>query len=126
MRLLPLSKDLLHFELSTETLVRRCQQQLDYTGILNEWPTAEKKGVLDREDLELNAPLLIGAGSETTATTMSGATLALVETRLIMARLLFEFDVTLMPESGGWSDQRSYAVWEKPPLMAKLRPVQRV
>ncbi|KAL5393532.1 hypothetical protein DPSP01_000346 [Paraphaeosphaeria sporulosa] len=74
MRLLPLSKDLLHFELSTETLVRRCQQQLDYTGILNEWPTAEEKGVLDREDLELNAPLLIGAGSETTATTMSGAT----------------------------------------------------
>lgn len=50
--------------------------------------------------------------------------LALVEMQLIMARLLFDFDLELLPEADGWVDQRSYAVWEKPPLMVRLRPVK--
>ncbi|KAJ4354413.1 uncharacterized protein N0V89_006149 [Didymosphaeria variabile] len=261
MRLLPkriLNKGLLHFEMSKEKLARRRQRQLDYTDFLSGWISAEEKGILDPEDLEMNVPLLIGAGSETTATLLSGATyligkdprvyrilveeirsafqtkedirmdrlpelkylsavldealrlypptptnrvrllppqgmtiegqyvpgntlvginfyaafrsesnfhrgeefvpervlrderaddewshdrrdvlqpfsygprncigrhLALVEMRLIMARLLYEFDVEIMPENEDWLDQKSYAVWEKPPQMVRLRPV---
>ncbi|KAF9740873.1 hypothetical protein PMIN06_010568 [Paraphaeosphaeria minitans] len=102
-----LSKGLLYFELSKDKLARRRQRRLDYIDILSGWLAAEEKGALDGEDLKLNVPLLMGAGRETTAMARSGATyfigrtrgcsLALVEMRLIMARLLFEFDVEIMP-----------------------------
>ncbi|KAL1599753.1 hypothetical protein SLS60_007557 [Paraconiothyrium brasiliense] len=77
MRLLPkrlTSKSQVHFELSKEKLARRRQRHLDYTDFLSGWISAEEKGIIDAEDLELNVPLLIGAGSETTATLLSGAT----------------------------------------------------
>ncbi|KAF1968410.1 cytochrome P450 [Bimuria novae-zelandiae CBS 107.79] len=49
--------------------------------------------------------------------------LALVEMRLIMARLLSEFDFEILPKSDRWIDQKSYVVWAKPLLMVRLRPV---
>lgn len=44
--------------------------------------------------------------------------------RLIMAHLLFEFDLELQKESGTWLDQKVYTSWEKKPLMVKLHPVR--
>ena len=46
--------------------------------------------------------------------------------RLILAKVVYNFDMALAEESRGWMDNpRSYAVWEKPDLMVHLTPVKR-
>jgi hypothetical protein len=45
--------------------------------------------------------------------------------RLILARVLWNFDLELMKESWNWNDQKIYALWEKGPMMVKLTPVSR-
>lgn len=45
--------------------------------------------------------------------------------RLIMAHLLFNFDLELMPESNNWLDQKVFTTWEKKELMVKMIPVKR-
>ncbi|KAI3324168.1 putative P450 monooxygenase [Xylariaceae sp. AK1471] len=53
-----------------------------------------------------------------------GRNLAYVEMKLVMAKLLWHFDLEQrFPDN--WGDQRAYLVWEKPPMMVKLKPVQR-
>lgn len=42
--------------------------------------------------------------------------------RLILAQVLWNFDLELMPESADWSRQKVYAIWEKSPLYVKLKP----
>ncbi|GFF58286.1 probable sterigmatocystin biosynthesis P450 monooxygenase stcF [Aspergillus lentulus] len=49
-----------------------------------------------------------------------GRNLAFAEMRLILARLLWNFDLELCEESLSWVDQRAYTIWEKPPLMCRL------
>ena len=45
--------------------------------------------------------------------------------RLIMARLIWNFDLELAAGSEEWgTEQRAYLVWEKGPLMVKLTPVE--
>lgn len=44
--------------------------------------------------------------------------------RLIMAHLLFEFDLELQQGSGAWLDQKVYTSWEKKPLMVKLHSIR--
>lgn len=48
------------------------------------------------------------------------SSLAYAEMRLIMARLLWNFDISLSEESLKWDDQRSYSIWQKEPLMIRL------
>jgi len=43
--------------------------------------------------------------------------------RLIMAKVLYAFDFELGAESEGWMDQDTYILWQKKPLMCKLRAV---
>lgn len=45
--------------------------------------------------------------------------LAYAEMELIMAKLLFNFDLELV-DGDGWADQKSYTIWEKNPLNVKL------
>lgn len=45
--------------------------------------------------------------------------------RLILARLLWNFDLELMPESRNWNDQKIYTLWEKGAMDVKLTPVSR-
>ncbi|KAI8951619.1 putative P450 monooxygenase [Xylaria longipes] len=53
-----------------------------------------------------------------------GRNLAYVEMKLVMAKLLWHFDLEQrFPDN--WGDQRAYLVWEKPPMMVKLKPVRR-
>ena len=53
-----------------------------------------------------------------------GRTLAYAEMRLILARMLFEFDLELMESSRSWlEDLKNFAFWQKDPLMVKLKPV---
>ncbi|KAI0594819.1 P450 monooxygenase No.1 [Biscogniauxia sp. FL1348] len=55
-----------------------------------------------------------------------GKNLAYAEMRLILAKLLFNFDVALDPSSRDWlSSQKAYVVWDKPQLNVKLTPVVR-
>ncbi|CAG8957787.1 hypothetical protein HYFRA_00000125 [Hymenoscyphus fraxineus] len=48
--------------------------------------------------------------------------LANAEMRLVLARILWAFDLELQPESKNWMDQRAFALWEKPALMVKITP----
>ncbi|KAJ5629034.1 hypothetical protein N7490_011262 [Penicillium lividum] len=49
-----------------------------------------------------------------------GRNLAYIEMRLILSRLLWNFDLRLCEESAAWYDQRAYTAWEKPSLMCSL------
>ncbi|KAF2965734.1 hypothetical protein GQX73_g7855 [Xylaria multiplex] len=53
-----------------------------------------------------------------------GRNMAYAEMRLVMARLIWHFDVE-SATTGDWMDQRVFLVWEKGPLHIKLRPVAR-
>jgi len=54
-----------------------------------------------------------------------GKNLAYAEMRLILTRVLWRFDLELLPESRGWYSQRVFGLWEKGGMMVKLTPVQR-
>lgn len=55
-----------------------------------------------------------------------GKNLAYAEMRLIMSRLLWNFDLELVDGYENWdSEQRIHFIWEKGPLMVKLIPRQR-
>ncbi|KAL9097591.1 MAG: hypothetical protein Q9165_000487 [Trypethelium subeluteriae] len=54
-----------------------------------------------------------------------GRNLAYVEMRLILARVLWNFDLEMMPESENWTDQKCFILWEKNPLYVKLTPANR-
>lgn len=54
-----------------------------------------------------------------------GKNMAYHEIRLMVTKLLWNFDFALAPESVGWTKQRVYSLWEKHPLMMILMPVER-
>ncbi|GKU05128.1 unnamed protein product [Fusarium langsethiae] len=54
-----------------------------------------------------------------------GKNLAYVEMRLLLTRLLWKFDVEIMPESREWREQNIYLLWEKGSLQVKLTEVVR-
>lgn len=50
------------------------------------------------------------------------SSLAYVEMRIILARMVFNFDMELDPASSDWMNQDAFILWEKPELMVKLTP----
>lgn len=47
--------------------------------------------------------------------------LSYVEMRLVLARLLFKFDLKLMEETHDWVERgKAYNIWWKPPLKVQL------
>ncbi|KAJ6002943.1 hypothetical protein N7451_005490 [Penicillium sp. IBT 35674x] len=48
--------------------------------------------------------------------------LAYVEMRLILARMIINFEMELAEPGFDWINQKVYKLWEKPPLMLKLIP----
>jgi hypothetical protein len=46
------------------------------------------------------------------------------EMRLIIAKVLYNFDLQLCPESQDWMEQPVYILWEKQSLMVKVSPVK--
>lgn len=55
-----------------------------------------------------------------------GRNLAYIEMRIILARVLWNFDIKIDQESVDWMrKQRIYNLWEKGPLYAYLTPVER-
>ena len=51
--------------------------------------------------------------------------LAYAEMRLILARVVFNFDMKIAEESRNWIDQKVWNLWKKGSLMAYLTPVKR-
>lgn len=51
--------------------------------------------------------------------------LAYVEMRLLLTRLLWKFDLELSPESKNWYSQNVFVLWEKGGLQVKLKEVIR-
>ncbi|KJK61356.1 Cytochrome P450 [Aspergillus parasiticus SU-1] len=51
-----------------------------------------------------------------------GRNLANAEMRLILARVLYNFDLELDVRSENWSQQETYILWNKPGLYVRLRP----
>ncbi|OCK88101.1 cytochrome P450 [Cenococcum geophilum 1.58] len=54
-----------------------------------------------------------------------GKNLAYHEMRLVLATVLWNFDLTFCEESDNWPDQQCYSLWEKHPLLVKLTPIRR-
>ncbi|OJJ87319.1 cytochrome P450 [Aspergillus glaucus CBS 516.65] len=50
-----------------------------------------------------------------------GKNLAYAEMRVILARMLWNFDLKICEESNNWNKQRTFTLWEKSPLMVQLR-----
>lgn len=48
--------------------------------------------------------------------------MAYVEMRMIMVKMLWNFDYELCDENDSWLDQKVYLVWKKEPLMVQLKP----
>ncbi len=48
--------------------------------------------------------------------------MAYVEMRMILVKMLWNFDYKLCDESQNWLDQKVYLVWQKNPLMVQLEP----
>jgi hypothetical protein len=42
------------------------------------------------------------------------------EMRLILSKVLFHFDLKLLPESENWADQKTFSLWQKGELMCSL------
>ena len=54
-----------------------------------------------------------------------GRNLAYHEMRLILAKVLFSYDLKLCEDCEQWAEtQRTFSLWEKPPLMVKLSEKQ--
>jgi cytochrome P450 len=54
-----------------------------------------------------------------------GRSLAYMETKVCLARLVLGFDMELMEESKDWNKQRVFLLYEKRPLNVKLTEVVR-
>ncbi|KAI0409101.1 trichothecene C-15 hydroxylase [Xylaria palmicola] len=52
-----------------------------------------------------------------------GKNLAYAEMRLILARIIFSFDIKIAEDSINWLDQKVFSVWIKLPLNIYLKPV---
>ena len=50
--------------------------------------------------------------------------LAYAEMRLILARIVYNFDMQLVDENEDWLDQNVYILWQKRPLRLWLTPVK--
>ena len=52
--------------------------------------------------------------------------LAYAEMRLILAKVIFNFDLELVDKERDWMrEQKVFALWEKPALEVRLHPVKR-
>lgn len=43
--------------------------------------------------------------------------------RLILALIIFNFDITIHPDSREWIQQNNFVLWHVPPLKVYLEPV---
>ena len=51
--------------------------------------------------------------------------LAYAEMRLILAKVVFNFDMQIADPDADWFDQKIFTLWDKGPLPVYLTPVER-
>ena len=49
-----------------------------------------------------------------------GQSMAIHEMQLILARVIFRFNLETCEEDSNWDDQRAFVLWEKKPLRCRL------
>ncbi|KAF2133504.1 cytochrome P450 [Dothidotthia symphoricarpi CBS 119687] len=52
-----------------------------------------------------------------------GKNMAYHEIRLVISKVLYNFDLELCAESGDWAEQETFILWQKTPLMCRLKAV---
>ncbi|KAF2497637.1 cytochrome P450 [Lophium mytilinum] len=55
-----------------------------------------------------------------------GKNLAYHEMRIILSKVLWNFDLEMLPECEDWTDQEVYTLWQKHPLKCKMTPIREV
>lgn len=61
--------------------------------------------------------------NDTNGAELTLPSLAYSEMRLILALIIFNFDLRISEDSHDWIQQRNYLMWQKPPLKVYLQPV---
>jgi hypothetical protein len=46
------------------------------------------------------------------------------EMKLILARIIFNFDLELIDQKSDWFEQKVYTLWRKNPLMVKVKDLK--
>ncbi|KAK4039424.1 cytochrome P450 [Parachaetomium inaequale] len=83
---------------------------------------AKERGEKDADGDRLEAMQTFSVGPRNCV----GRNLAYAEMRLIMARIIFEFDMELADQCRDWlKNARVYTIWEKEPLYVRFTPVKR-
>lgn len=54
----------------------------------------------------------------------AGGSLAYHELRIILAKMLWNFEFKLCPESDTWINQKCYTLWQKTPLWVEVRAIR--
>ncbi|KAI9172649.1 Cytochrome P450 monooxygenase 1 [Paramyrothecium foliicola] len=86
-----------------------------YEYIPERWTGKDERFINDK--LDAMQPFSIGPRN------CIGRNLAYAEMRLILARILFDFDMSLAEDSRDWMKQDCYSLWDKPNLNVHLKPV---
>ncbi|KAI4598580.1 hypothetical protein KJ359_002993 [Pestalotiopsis sp. 9143b] len=97
-----------NMQLSREKVLRRKENRPDYVDFLTHLISAEEDGKLTERDIVNNGPTLVVAGSETTATVLSGATFYILKDQSVYRKLTEEVrssfqsveDITLTKAGG--------------------------
>lgn len=58
------------------------------------------------------------------AVTDEGFSLALVEMKLILAKIVFNFDFELVDQEAKWLEQDVFTFWRKRPLLVRVRDIR--
>lgn len=83
-------------------------------------------GALARGNSCKHLPSLILLREAAKKANLPTRSMAYLEIRRILCKLLWTFDIEVCPESKNWTaNQKVYVVWVKPNLMVKLKPVKR-
>jgi hypothetical protein len=45
--------------------------------------------------------------------------------KVILARIIFNFDLELVDEKANWLDQKVFILWRKDPLMVKVKDINK-
>lgn len=53
-----------------------------------------------------------------------GKNLAMSEMKLVLARIIFNFDLELVNEKQNWLDQKVFTLWRKHPLMMRIKDIK--
>lgn len=77
----------------------------------------DRDAQFDNDDREVLQPFSVGPRN------CIGRNLAYAEMRLILAKVLYHFDLELDERTGDWTNQKVFGLWEKPPLWMNVAAV---